>query len=90
MSLALAYSNVVSVGKPYALNTAFGSARALDYEHDGTLFKGRVVAVPLCGGSGLLMVVQNYGTGGAESAMKHALDQLRPLPGSTLCARLAH
>jgi hypothetical protein len=86
MEAELAYSNVLSTGKPYPVALALGRAVAQDFEHDGTLVRGRVLAVPLCGGAGLLAVVQYYG--GEESAEKRAISQLRALEGSTYCQEL--
>ena len=89
MAQAVAFSNIVSSGKPYRIATGLGSALAQDFEHEDTIFRGRVVAIPLCGGAGLLAVIQNYGDGGAESAMKRALTGLRQLGGSSYCQRLS-
>jgi hypothetical protein len=88
MAQAIAFSNIIATGKPYPVQTGLGAGVAQDFEHDGTVFGGRVVAIPLCGGTGLLAVIQNYGNG-AESALKQALQTLRPLSGSSYCERLS-
>ena len=87
MAASLAFSNVVDVGKPYAVKTEIGRAMSQDFEHDGTVFKGRALAVPLCGGAGMLTVLLHFGSGD-EQAMIDAFAKLRALPGSTLCQRL--
>jgi hypothetical protein len=86
MELAIAYSNVLDDGKPYPVPTRLGQAMAQNFEHDGTVVRGRVLAVPLCGGAGLLSVVQYYGD--EESAEGLALSQLRALEGSSYCQQL--
>jgi hypothetical protein len=86
MELAIAYSNILDDGKPYPVSTRLGQAMAQDFEHDGTLVRGRVLAVPLCGGAGLLSVVQYYGD--EKSAEGRALAELRELEGSSYCQEL--
>jgi hypothetical protein len=88
MSQAIAYSNVVPSGKPYPLQLPTGEATALDFTHDGTVYDGRVVAVSLCGGRGLLLVVQDWNDSSGERTLKHALETLRPMAGATYCERL--
>jgi hypothetical protein len=89
MAAGLAFSNVVEDGEPYAVVTGLGRGMARNFEHDGTIFKGRAVAIPLCGGAGMLTVLQHFGNGNGD-AQTEALAKLRALPGSDLCARLAH
>ena len=88
MAGAVAYSNVVRVGDPYAIKTGLGDATAQDFEHEGTIYSGRVVAVPLCGGEIMLSVVQTWSDFSSSRKLKWALESLQEIPFSPFCNRL--
>jgi hypothetical protein len=88
MASAIAYSNVVRVGDPYAIKTELGDAMAQDFEHEGTIYSGRVVAVPLCHGEIMLSVVQTWSDTSSASKLKWAVESLEEIPFSTYCDRL--
>ncbi|HTA93832.1 MAG TPA: hypothetical protein VK745_29850 [Polyangiaceae bacterium] len=88
MASAISYSNVVRIGDPYAIKTELGDAMAQDFEHDGTMCSGRVVAVPLCRGEIMLSVVQTWTDTSSANKLKRAVESLEEIPFSTYCDRL--
>lgn len=89
MELAIAYSNVVADGEPHRIALGVGQGSALGFEHEGTVARGRVIAIPRCGGAGLLAVVQYFGDG-QEAVENAALSKLRAIDDERFCKTLAH
>lgn len=89
MQAAIAFSNIVERGEPYPVSLRLGNARALDFEHEGTIARGRVIAIPRCGGAGLLAVVQYYGEG-QENAENAAISSLSAFDDDPYCRALTH
>jgi hypothetical protein len=88
MELEFAYSNVVEVGEPSPLSLPHGPATVQAFGHGGTGAKGRTVAVSLCGGAGLLAVIQYEGR--PPRKVPEILSGLRDIEGSRVCADLEH
>jgi hypothetical protein len=88
MASAIGYSNVERLGDPYAIKTELGDAMAQDFEHAGTIYAGRVVAVPLCHGEIMLSVVQTWSDTSSARKLKWAVGTLQGIAFSTYCDRL--
>jgi hypothetical protein len=89
MAGAIGYSNVVPLGDPYAIKIELGDAMAQDFEHAGTIYSGRVLAVPLCHGEIMLSVVQTWSDTSSARKLKWAVESLQEIGFSTYCERLA-
>ena len=90
MATRAAYSNIVRLGDPYAIRTVLGEATAQDFQHEGTVYGGRVVAVPLCRGELMLSVVQTWGDTSSALKSKRAIASMRAMESSDFCDRLTH
>jgi hypothetical protein len=88
MAGASGYSNVLRLGDPYAIKTGLGDAMAQDFEHYGTIYSGRVIAVPVCRGEIMLSVVQTWSDTSSARKLKWAIASLQELAFSSYCERL--
>jgi len=69
--------------------TPVGKAVERVWQVDGTPIRGRLLLVPICGGTGMLVIGEGYGAESTRSSLDRVIAGVRPLPaGSPICAEL--
>jgi hypothetical protein len=69
--------------------TPLGVALSRTWQVDGTPLQGRLLLLPMCGGTGTLVIAQGYADEATLALLDRVVAGLRPLPGgTTVCAEL--
>jgi hypothetical protein len=69
--------------------TPVGEAVERVWQIDGTPIRGRLLLVPVCRGTGMLVIGQGYGSDATRALLDGVVAGLRPLAaGSPVCAEL--
>jgi hypothetical protein len=72
-----------------SVRTPVGKGVERIWQVDDTPVRGRLLLVPICHGTGMLVIGQGYASDDTREALDRALSDLRPLPsGSPICAEL--
>ena len=86
----LAAGQTVSVVvKSGSAETPVGKAVERVWQIDGTPIRGRLLLVPICRRTGMLVIGEGYGSASTRAALDAVVAGLRPLvSGSPICAEL--
>lgn len=72
-----------------SVETPLGRAVERVWRIDGTPVQGRLLLIPICRGTGMLVIGQGYGSAETREVLDDAIDRVRVLPdGSPVCAEL--
>jgi hypothetical protein len=81
--------NVSVVVKTGSAQTPVGKAVERVWQVDGTPIHGRLMLVPMCRGTGMLVIGQGYGDDATRSLLDRVVAGVQPLAsGSPICAEL--
>jgi hypothetical protein len=79
-------SVVVAAG---TAKTPVGKAAERVWQVDGTPIRGRLLLVPICRGTGMLVIGEGYGSDATRALLDRVIADIRVLPaGSPICAEL--
>jgi hypothetical protein len=75
--------------KAGSVQTPVGKAVERIWQVDDTPIRGRLLLVPICRGTGMLVIGEGYGSEATRELLDRVVSGLRPLPaGSPICAEL--